>query len=83
MKKLFLIPLLFLFSCENKPQSSTQSGDFKVEFLFENEGCRVYRFDDGGTKIYFSDCKGKTEHHYTQMVGKIMITKNAQTMTIR
>lgn len=31
---------------------------YKVEYLFEHEGCKVYRFMDMGHYIYFTNCQG-------------------------
>lgn len=31
---------------------------YQVEYLFEHEGCKVYRFMDMGHYIYFTNCKG-------------------------
>lgn len=36
----------------------TQNKDFRVDFLFENDGCRVYRFFDGGSVRYYANCRG-------------------------
>ena len=30
----------------------------QVEYLFEHEGCKVYRFMDMGHYIYFTNCEG-------------------------
>ena len=31
---------------------------YQVEYLFEHEGCKVYRFMDMGHYIYFTNCEG-------------------------
>jgi hypothetical protein len=31
---------------------------YKVEYLFEHDGCKVYRFWDRGQYIYFTNCNG-------------------------
>ena len=33
---------------------------YSVEYLFEHDGCKVYRFRDNGQFIYFTNCKGET-----------------------
>lgn len=33
---------------------------YKVQFLFEHEGCKVYRFSDAGNLVYFTNCNGET-----------------------
>ena len=55
-----LLAFLFLSSCfkEAKETVSTNNNEFKVELLFEVDGCRIYRFYDGGYSRYFSNCKG-------------------------
>ncbi len=69
MKKLLLFAsVLWLASCQGEAESVSKKVDYQVEFLFEQDGCKVYRFFDGRT-VYFSDCSGKTSYqtkHYTQ-----------------
>lgn len=50
------------FSCivqrpvsQEKPQNNQ---DYKVAYLFEHDGCKVYRFMDRGNYVYFTNCKG-------------------------
>ncbi|MDR3217658.1 MAG: DUF4884 domain-containing protein [Dysgonamonadaceae bacterium] len=69
-KKLIKIfPILVLsiifFSCGSiyKPIESVSpqnNKSFKVEYLFEYDGCKVYRFQDHGRYVYFTNCKGNT-----------------------
>jgi len=33
---------------------------YKVEYLFEHDGCKVYRFYDYGNYVYFTNCNGQT-----------------------
>ena len=33
--------------------------DYKVDYLFEHEGCKVYRFYDRGNYVYFTNCNGE------------------------
>ena len=43
-----LLALSLLSSCYHDPQSTTTAGDdIKIEFLFEHDGIRMYRFSDG------------------------------------
>lgn len=30
--------------------------NYEVDFLFEHDGCRVYRFYDWGNYVYFTNC---------------------------
>lgn len=48
---------LSLAACNRSPSSvmQTENPNFKVAFLFEHEGCRVYRFEDFYTR-YFVNC---------------------------
>jgi hypothetical protein len=32
---------------------------YTVDYLFEHEGCKVYRFYDRGNYIYFTNCNGE------------------------
>jgi|SRR6185437_12839664 len=34
----------------------TNNPNMKVDFLFEHEGCRVYRFSDNGNDHYYAKC---------------------------
>ena len=69
MKSIFLLTFLLLCGCAKDPISSnrTQNKDFIVEFLFEYEGIRVYRFYDNGRYHWFTS-KGEIMH-------KIMVDK--------
>ena len=31
---------------------------YTVDFLFEHDGCKVYRFYDYGNHVYFTNCNG-------------------------
>ena len=31
---------------------------YEVDYLFEHDGCKVYRFYDGGHWVYFTNCRG-------------------------
>ena len=64
MKILGVILLLICFSCKQEAQSVSHNGNYQVEFLFEKDGCKVYRFYDG-RYVYYSDCRGKIESTYT------------------
>ena len=62
MKKLLLAALTtgLLGGCYKDPQSTKIEGNgVKVEFLFEHEGIRMYRFSDGGHYHYFTN-RGET-----------------------
>jgi hypothetical protein len=39
-------------------QTAVNNQDYKVDYLFEHEGCKVYRFADRGYVVYFTNCNG-------------------------
>jgi hypothetical protein len=77
MKKILLIAsvTLTLSSCYKDPQNITTEGNgFEVEYLFEKDGIKVYRFQDGGKAHYFTS-KGETitsqpngKNHYEENI---------------
>lgn len=80
MKFLVLVPvaflLIFLSACSRKGTSvevrSPSGENFYVRFLFEKDGCRVYRFVDGGT-YYYSTCNNGT--YWEESCGKGCVMK--------
>jgi len=79
MKRIILgFTLCFLIaSCKGEAESTTIQGDFKLELLFEKDGCKMYRFNDGGRNVYWSDCSGNTTYRYKQ--GKVTMHKDVIT----
>jgi hypothetical protein len=55
----------------------TNNPDYRVEFLFEHDGCRVYRFLDNGYYVYFTTCTGETTAVYADST-IIQITNSIQ-----
>jgi hypothetical protein len=59
---MLLIASAILASCSiQKPISKTSpenNRSYDVEYLFEHDGCKVYRFRDMGQFIYFTNCQG-------------------------
>lgn len=56
---------MFLFSCEKTGTPAQTDGakhDFDVQFLFETDGVKVYRFFDAGYYIYFTNTSGTTSY---------------------
>ena len=45
--------------------------DYDVQFLFECNGVKVYRFIDGREVIYFTDTNGMTHYQYTTRAGLV------------
>jgi hypothetical protein len=74
MKTLFLIPVLLtgLLGCDSAPLKTvpTSNSNFKVDFLFENEGCRVYRFVDADENIYYTHCGVQIQTSWDRSCGK-------------
>jgi len=55
---------------EAQKKEQTTNSEFNLELLFEKDGCKIYRFLDGGRAVYWTDCRGKVESVYTQLSGK-------------
>lgn len=69
MKKLLLIASVLFIGCKHDSIEQKRIGDFNVELLFEKDGCKIYRFNDGRT-VYWSDCRGQVNSSYTTQSGK-------------
>lgn len=82
MKVVFLLwSLLFFSSCfttiplKETPADNNQT--FEISYLFEHEGCKVYRFNDRGNCVYFTNCEGNVRtYNDTMMINQNMIHKN-------
>ena len=66
MKKILFLGLasvLFL-SCQREgiEELKTDNVNYKVDLLFEVDGCKVYRFWDSGGYKYFTTCDGSVTH---------------------
>ena len=48
--------------------------DYDVQFLFECNGVKVYRFMDDARRVYFTDANGMTKYQYTTRAGKFSHT---------
>lgn len=78
MKKLTILTSLLIAvvaiagGCANDPIERTQTNNAQipVDFLFEKDGCKVYRFNDAGRYIYYTSCKGNTTEKHTRSNGK-------------
>jgi len=52
---------LLFASCAQIPLSSSEPANnstYVVDYLFEHDGCKVYRFYDRGRHVYFTKCEG-------------------------
>lgn len=77
---LLAIATLICIGCKEEAVSSEKVGEFKVEFLFEHDGCKVYRFMDGRNYIYYSDCRGQIHSEYTTRSGERHHTNHIQSI---
>lgn len=70
MKKLLVILCVaVLAGCTKRAEQSSAAGtEFVVDKLFTHEGCTVYRFEDGGRYLYYTNCSGSTS--WTENCGK-------------
>lgn len=64
LSKLFFIVIIgsFFSSCYFSSPVAYQVPDnnptYSVDYLFEHDGCKVYRFYDRGNYVYFTNCQG-------------------------
>lgn len=66
-----LLVVLSLYSCgKGKSKETFQDGDFEIEFLFEKDGCKIYRFRDDRRYIYWSNCQGRMQSDVYESNGK-------------
>lgn len=50
-----ILLIVLLAGCRIEPQDQTKTENgVQVDFLFEHDGIRVYRFIDAGNRIYFT-----------------------------
>lgn len=68
------LAFLLLAGCDipdRRPQKVSQSTNpgFTVNLLFEHEGCRVFRFNDGND-VYYADCSGSAAMNWLERRGK-------------
>ena len=88
MKKILAIYITFIVlgamlfgACRNEPMSKERVGKddgFEVEYLFEKDGVKVYRFYDNGYTHYFTTMgetistrttnSGKNTNHYQENI---------------
>lgn len=61
MVRIMFLSLLMFIGCMKQAEKVETKGNYKVELLFENDGCKVYRFYDG-RYVYYTDCSGKISY---------------------
>jgi hypothetical protein len=63
MRYLPLLLLLLATSCMIQHpitrEPAQNNHDYKVDYLFEHDGCKVYRFWDRDYYVYFTNCSGE------------------------
>ena len=59
--------------------------DYDVQFLFECNGVKVYRFRDcyTGEDVYFTNANGNTYYEYTERTGKLNTTYKVQSLNTK
>ena len=85
MKNTLIIALaLIMLGCGKKAKEKiqTNNSEIKIDLLFEHDGCKIYRFTDGGHDVYWTDCRGKVETTYSRSTGKSAYTVRIQNETI-
>lgn len=72
---------VLLPSCQGEAKETVQEGDFKIDFLFEKDGCKIYRFNDAGRYIYWTNCQGNMQSNFNQQSGKSHYTVRMESFT--
>lgn len=74
---LLLCSAFFLMGCFTAQpvarEVTENNEDYKVDYLFEHDGCKVYRFRDRGNYVYFTNCANEaiTLTDSTQVINSI------------
>jgi Domain of unknown function (DUF4884) len=60
---LLVFSAVFFISCRTTRHPLTtavpkNNATYQVDYLFEHDGCKVYRFFDAGHYVYFTNCTG-------------------------
>ena len=48
----------FAFRYPVSTEQPSNNRTYEVDYLFEHDGCKVYRFYDRGNYVYFTNCQG-------------------------
>lgn len=77
---IFCSMMLLMQACAIEQPLSINSADnnrtYTVEYLFEHDGCKLYRFRDNGNYVYFSNCNGNVTSVINDSVQIKTYTKN-------
>lgn len=70
-----------MIGCNSKPMrtESTNNPEVSVGILFDYDGCRVYRFEDGGSYRYFAHCGLMTTTSWNEQHDKTHIPMSIST----
>lgn len=82
MKRIMVIlSVLIMTGCAREGIKTEQTNNerFQITLLFEHEGCKVYRFYDGGYYRYYTVCGNDSEATYSIQSGKIRIHQSVPT----
>lgn len=80
-KNLLIVSLVSLCSCTVQQPLVVADSDnnktYAVAYLFEHDGCKVYRFYDQGRYVYFTNCNGEaiTTTDSTQLSNRVRVDK--------
>jgi hypothetical protein len=85
MKITLILAALALAGCSKDPVSTarTNNADVPVSLLFEHNGIKVYRFNDAGRHVYYTDARGATQWSETHTNGKSSYTTHHGVETVR
>lgn len=75
------IVLIAFLNRKNKPKEKKYINHFQLELLFEEDGCKVYRFLDGENYVYWSNCTGSIESRSERQIGRTIRTEKTQSFT--
>lgn len=78
---LFMVTGTLLLSCGGVPimTAPSQNNDtYTVDYLFEHDGCKVYRFYDQGNYVYFTNCNGDVTSLANDSTRTITITRSTK-----
>ena len=79
---ILLLALLSVVGCSREAESAKNVGSFKVEKLFEHEGCTAYRFVDQST-VYYVKCEGSSSVQTDHQCGKVRCKTNIANGEVR
>jgi Domain of unknown function (DUF4884) len=72
---ILMVALGVMSGCFADPVSrqTTNNKQIDVEFIFEHDGCKAYRFEDGGSERYYVDCRNSTTVTWDERHGKVTV----------